>query len=84
MSSIKEAEAASLVTEAAAEGREIPNPKAQLGDIVLRLRNLYIDHELRRLSHGIENPDMDEMTQAGHVLELQQQKRRPLEPLPDV
>ena len=77
-------EAASLITEAAAGERQIPNPKAQLGDIVLRLRNLHIDTELRQLSQGLGNPDLDELARAGLVLELQRQKRQALEPLPDV
>ncbi len=84
VATIEEPQAASMVTEAATDNRTIPNPKAQLSDIVLRLRNLHIDQELRQLSHGVEDPDMDELTKAAHVLELQQQKRQPLEALPDV
>ncbi len=80
---IQTPEAVSLITEAAAGEREIPNPKAQLGDIVLRLRNHHIDTELRRLSQGLEDPDLDELARAALVLELHRQKQSGLEPLPD-
>ena len=81
--SLQEASAKSLVTEAATDERAIPNPREQLGDIVLRMRNLFIDSELQRLSQGSVDPEDDELARAGHVLELQQLKRRPLELLAD-
>ncbi|MDA7511269.1 hypothetical protein N8612_06280, partial [Verrucomicrobia bacterium] len=84
LTSLQGSEGASLVTEAAADERKIPNQKAQLADIVLRLRNLYIDAELRVLSQQQGGEDFDEMAQAAHVLELQRTKRQPLESLPDV
>jgi hypothetical protein len=84
LTSLQGSEGASLVTEAAADEREIPNQKAQLADIVLRLRNLHIDAELRVLSQQQAGEDFDEMAQAAHLLELQRTKRQPLESLPDV
>jgi DNA primase len=76
-------EAASLITEAAAQERSIPNPKAQLEDIVRRLRNLYLDGELRTLAREQVDSEADPLTQAARVLELQRLKRQPLEKLSD-
>ena len=84
LTSLEGSEGASLVTEAAADEREIPNQKAQLEDIVLRLRNLYISSELRELSQRPHVEGFDELAHASHVLELQRMKRQPLESLPDV
>lgn len=66
---------ASLLTEAAAEDRPIPNPKQQLEDIVKKLRNDHIDASLQRLTSQPGN--------ANQVWKLQQLKRCPIEPLGD-
>lgn len=75
--------AASLITEAGSDERVIPRLSAQLSDIVLRLRNLHIDAELRQLAQFVPGPDDDEMERASHVLELQRTKRQPLQRLAD-
>ena len=83
LASFSNGEATSLVTEAAAEQRSIPNPQEQLSDIVLRLRNLHIDEELRRLAQAPGEAGEDEMVQAAQMLDLQRLKRQPLEMLAD-
>ena len=83
LASFSNGEATSLVTEAAAEQRSIPNPQEQLSDIVLRLRNLHIDEELRRLAQAPREAGEDELVQAAQMLELQRLKRQPLEKLAD-
>jgi DNA primase len=72
----------SLVTEAATEDRPIPNPQQQLADVLLRLRNQFIDRRLAALMHRANQPELDD---AGRVELLRQQqelrelKRKPLQ-----
>jgi DNA primase len=71
----------SLVTEAAAEERTIPNPAQQLGDIVLRLRNQFIDRQLAALTQRSSQPEIgdEERLQCfRRQQELRQMKRQPL------
>jgi DNA primase len=76
----------SLVTEAAAEERTIPNPAQQLGDIVLRLRNQFIDRQLAALTQRSSQPEIcdEERLQCfRRQQELRQMKRQPLVALKD-
>ena len=43
----------SLVTEAVAEERKIPNPETQLADVTLKLRNQFLDQRLGELMQKI-------------------------------
>jgi DNA primase len=61
----------SLITEAATEERPIPNPSQQLADVILRLRNQFIDRELMSLIHRVNQPETDDVTR----LELLQQQK---------
>jgi len=80
-----ESEAArSLVTEASTDERPIPNPEQQLNDVLLRLRNQFIDRQLTALTRRASQPDLSEVEQ--HELlrrqpELRQLKQQPLSPL---
>ncbi len=71
----------SLVTEAAAEDRKIPNPDQQLGDVVLKLRNQFLD---RQIAASIQRAGRPETSEDGRLemlrqqQELRQQKRVPL------
>ena len=82
-----ESEAArSLITEASTDERPIPNPEQQLKDILLRLRNQFIDRQLTALTQRASQPELPEAEQ--HELlrrqaELRQLKRQPLLPLAD-
>ena len=45
----------SLVTEAVAEDRKIPNPEQQLADVALKLRNQFLDRQIAAL-HSKDQP----------------------------
>ncbi len=52
--------AQSLVTEVVAESRPIPHPEKQLPDIVMRLRNQYIDRQLASLNQRASMPNVSD------------------------
>jgi DNA primase len=49
-----------LVTEAVAEDRKIPNPDQQLGDVVLRLRNQFLDRQIATLTQKASQPGISD------------------------
>jgi DNA primase len=65
----------SLVTEATAEPRPIPNPSQQLPDLALRLRNQFIDRQLVALMQRANQPECNE-TERLDLLRQQQQLRQ--------
>jgi DNA primase len=70
-----------LVTEAVAEDRKIPNPDQQLGDVVLRLRNQFLDRQIAASIQRASQPETsetDRMELLRQQQELRQQKRIPL------
>ena len=71
----------SLVTEAVAEDRKLPNPDRQLADVVTSLRNQFLDRQiaasLQRASQP-ETSEADRMELLRWQQELRQQKRTPL------
>ena len=73
-----------LITETSAEQRKIPNATQQLADIVLRLRNQFIERELAALSQRAAQPEHSD-AQRMELLQRQQElrglKRLPLSPL---
>ncbi|MGD0744445.1 MAG: CHC2 zinc finger domain-containing protein [Verrucomicrobiota bacterium] len=71
----------SLVTEAVAEDRKIPNPDQQLTDVALRLRNQFLDRQIAALTHKISQPEIPPAEQNELLRErenLRDQKRAPL------
>ncbi len=74
----------SLITEAVAEERKIPNPETQLADLVLKLRNQFLD---RQIASSIMLASQPQISDAGknELLHAQQEFRRlrrePLSPL---
>ena len=73
--------AQSLVTEALAESRSIPNPEAQLADIATKLRNASIDEELKLISQSIVQPGISEehlKELLREQMELKNARRRPI------
>ncbi|MBI2950178.1 MAG: DNA primase [Verrucomicrobia bacterium] len=76
-------EVRSLISEALAENRTIPNPMQQLQDLALRLRNQFLDQQLNKLIHRSSQP---ETTDAERLQLLKQQqalraaKKQPLAP----
>jgi len=75
------AEMRSLVTEAAAEDRKIPNPEQQLADVALKLRNQFLDRQIAALTQKVSQPGFSEAEQ-NELLQkretLRGQKRAPL------
>jgi DNA primase len=70
-----------LVTEAATEGRPIPNPQQQLADVALRLRNQFIDRQLANSIQRANHPDVDDAARIELLRqqqELREMKRQPL------
>ena len=78
------AEMRSLVTEAAAEDRKIPNPEQQLADVAMKLRNQFLDRQIAALTQKASQPEMPEAEQTELLRQrenLRGQKRAPLSPL---
>jgi DNA primase len=70
-----------LVTEAAAEDRKIPNPEQQLADVVLKLRNQFLDRQITSLTQKAGQPEISDAKKIGLLQEqkkLREQKRLPL------
>ena len=74
----------SLITEAVADERPIPNPEMQLADVVLKVRNQFVD---RRIAASIQRLGLPEIPEAERLQLLQEQqelrafKRQPLAPM---
>jgi DNA primase len=71
----------SLVTEAVAEDRKLPNPDRQLVDVVTSLRNQFLDHQIAASIQRASQPETseaDRMELLRQQQELRQQKRAPL------
>jgi DNA primase len=61
-----------LITEAATQEREIPNPEKQLADVILKLRNLFLDRQISALTQKTGSPDVPDEKK---IAILQEQKR---------
>jgi hypothetical protein len=75
------AEQRSLVTEAVAEERKIPNPETQLADVALKLRNQFLDRQIGALTQKIsqpQTPDDEKVSLLREQMKLKEQKRAPL------
>ncbi|HEX3890218.1 MAG TPA: DNA primase [Verrucomicrobiae bacterium] len=74
-------EARNLVTEVAAEDRKIPNPEQQLADMVLKLRNQFLDRQIASLTQKAGQPELSDSEKIELLREqqkLREQKRSPL------
>ncbi len=74
----------SLVTEAVAEERKIPNPEMQLADLTLKLRNQFLDRQIAASILRAAQPQTgeDEKMERLHAQqELRRLKREPLQAL---
>jgi DNA primase len=65
------AEARSLITEAVADERQMPNPEIQFADVALKLRNQFLDQQIAALTQQLSSSEMDEVMK----LELLQQQQ---------
>jgi DNA primase len=71
----------SLVTEAVAEDRKIPNLEQQLADVTLKLRNQFLDREIAALTNKVSLPETPEAAKIDLLRaqqKLREQKRAPL------
>jgi DNA primase len=70
-----------LITQAATDDRPLPNAAQQLTDIVLRLRNQFIDRQIAELMRATSQPGIDHQQQVEYLRRqqaLRQQKQQPL------
>jgi DNA primase len=73
-----------LITEAVADERKLPNPETQLADVILKIRNQFLDQQIAALTQKIGLPEMGDAQKMDFLHEqqrLKQQKRSPLSPL---
>jgi DNA primase len=71
----------SLVTQATAEPRPIPNPSQQLSDVALRLRNQFIDRQCAALMQRASQPAADEAERVDLVRQQQELRRLRRQPI---
>ena len=72
-----------LITEAATEERSIPNPRQQLADVLVGLRNQFIDRQLAAISQRAGQPSLDDAARIELLRQqqsLRQLKRQPIAP----
>ncbi len=70
-----------LVTEAVAEDRKIPNPDQQMGDVVLKLRNQFLDRQIAMFTQKASQPGISDVEKIDLLRErdkLREQKFAPL------
>ena len=71
-----------LATEAVADGRTIPDPAKQLKDIVLRLRNQFIERRLGGIKRELTGANDDQLAKLlAERTQLKELTRHPLAPL---
>lgn len=74
----------SLITELISDEREIPNPDQQLADVVLRVRNQFVDQQMAALTQQLSQPgitDAQNVELLQHLQQWRQFKKQPLVPL---
>jgi DNA primase len=74
----------SLITELISDEREIPNPDQQLADVVLRIRNQFVDQQMAALTQQLSQPgltDAQNVELLQHLQQWRQYKKQPLGPL---
>jgi DNA primase len=74
----------SLITELISDEREIPNPDQQLADVVLRIRNQFVDQQMAALTQQLSQPGLSDAQNVELLQQLQQwrqYKKQPLGPL---
>jgi hypothetical protein len=70
-----------LTTEVVSKDRQIPNPEIQLADVILKLRNQFLDRQVATLTQKVGQPQISESEKIELLREqqkLREQKRAPL------
>jgi DNA primase len=81
LDSLEIPEMRNLVTEVVAEERKIPNPETQLADVILKLRNQFLDRQIVSLTQKASRPeisDSEKIELLQKQQKLREQKRSPL------
>ncbi|MFM7555322.1 MAG: DNA primase, partial [Verrucomicrobiota bacterium] len=76
--------AQSVITEAATEQREIPEPERQLADVIRRLRDAWLERQIAQGNGRLADPALEDDERLGLLSELhalRQRKRAPLQPI---
>jgi len=84
LDSCESAEQRNLITEVVTESRKIPHPETQLADIILKLRNQFLDRQIGALTQQASQPqlpDEERVALLREQLQLKERKRSPLTPL---
>ena len=84
LSSLPDPALQNLITAATVVERPVPNPAQQVGDVVLRLRNQFLDRQIAALTRRASQPELGEPERLGFLRqqqELRSLKRQPLGPL---
>ena len=76
LDSCESAEQRSLITEAVTEERKIPNPEMQLADVMLKLRNQFLDRQIAALTNQASQPDISDEVKIGLLREQQELRRQ--------
>lgn len=76
---LEDAAVQSLVTEAIVEDQPIPNPERQAQDLLIRLRNQYIDRQLTVLKQRASDPALSDEQRVEHLQEIQRLRQMKLE-----
>jgi DNA primase len=63
-----------LVTEVVAEERKIPNPETQLADVILKLRNQFLERQIAALAQKASQPEISDSEKI-ELLQKQQKLR---------
>jgi DNA primase len=75
---LEEDDLRSLASAAMADSRPIPNPEQQLSDVVLRLRNAWLDQEIKIQLARAEVSEEERIASLQRLQELRAAKRAPL------
>jgi DNA primase len=76
------AEQRSLITEVVAEDQKIHDPTTQLADVILKLRNQFLERQIGTLMQKISQPqtgDDEKISLLREQMKLKEQKRSPLQ-----
>jgi len=65
----------SLITEAVADERQMPNAQIQLADVTLKLRNQFLDQQIATLTQKISQPETADVQRLEFLHEQQQLKQ---------
>ncbi|MDX1953805.1 MAG: DNA primase [Verrucomicrobiota bacterium] len=86
MDRLPDQQSRNLLSEAASEGRSIPNLQQQLNDILIKLRNAHLDAQLSTMKAAIETPGLSQDQQLQILRDqnrLRSMKKSPLVPISD-